>query len=173
MDPILIGNAIALVGALLMVAGGFLTRRKHILLAQSAQFTVQAFSNFILGGLSGSVSNVLSLARNLFCLDHRLSPALAVGFIAVQTAITLVVDRTGWLLWLPILATAAFTFTINSKNEILLKSAVIFGLLCWTVYDLSLHNYVSTAFDLFGVGSNLLGILAIWRGAKQRKNSGA
>lgn len=172
MDPILIGNAIALVGALLMVAGGFLTHRKHILLTQSAQFTVQAVSNFILGGISGSVSNILSLARNLFCLDHQLSPVLAVGFIAVQTAITLAVDQTGWLLWLPILATAAFTFTINTKNEILLKSSVIFGQLCWTVYDLSLQNYVSTAFDLFGVVSNLLGILTIWRKAKQ-KHSGA
>lgn len=167
MDPILIGNAVAMVGALLMVAGGFLQRRTHILLTQSAQFSVQAVSNLILGGVSGSVSNILSLLRNLFCLNHRLSPALALGFIAVQTAITLAVDQTGWLIWLPILATAAFTFTINTKNELLLKAAVIFGQLCWAVYDLSLRNYVSTAFDLFATGSNLLGAWVIWRGQKQ------
>lgn len=169
MDPILVGNAVALIGALLMVAGGFLQRRKHILLTQSAQFSVQAFSNFILGGISGSVSNLLSLIRNLFCLNHQLSLWLALGFIAVQTAITLAVDQTGWLIWLPILATASFTLTINTKNEILLKSAVVFGQLCWTVYDLSLHNYVSTAFDLFATVSNLLGILALWQ---KRKHSG-
>lgn len=170
MDPILIGNAIALIGALLMVAGGFLQHRKHILLVQSAQFGVQSFSNFILGGVSGSVSNILSLLRNLFCLNHRLSLWLALAFIAVQTAITLAVDPSVWLRWLPILATASFTLTINTPNELALKAAVIFGQLCWTVYDLSLRNYVSAAFDLFATASNLWGAFSI---LQRKKHSGA
>lgn len=164
MNRVLIANIVALVGSTLMVAGGFLKRRQNILLIQSAQFGAQMVSNLLLGGLTGAVSNILGIVRNLFCLRWNCPLPACLGFVAVQAGITLGVNDMGLIGWLPVVATAAFTLVINSKNPAMLKLAVIVGQTCWGVYDFTIRNYASLAFDIFTVLSNIWGILLLKRG---------
>lgn len=161
---LLIGNAVCFVGALFMVSVGFLKQRRKILLAQSVQFAIMGAGNLILGGISGFLSNALGIVRNLFCLKRELTLPLALGFVAVQAALTFAADSMGPIGFLPVVAALIFTLTINSKNEVVLKAAIIVGQLCWAGYDGTLHNYASLFFDLLTVGSNVVGIFMLRRG---------
>lgn len=173
MDLILIGNIVALAGACLMVAGGVLKRRRDILLLQCVQFGVQTGSNLLLGGLTGAVSNALSVARNLYCLRWNCPLPACLAFIAVQAGITLGVNDMGAVGWLPVAATAAFTLVINNRDPVMLKLAAIAGQTCWGVYDFTIRNYAGLAFDVFGALSNLWGIFLVRRGIEGKKEKGA
>ncbi len=169
MNPVLLGNGIATVGALLMVSTGFIKQRRNILIVQSAQFGVLGISNLILGGITGAVSNLLGILRNIYCLKCPLSSLLGWILLAVQGVLTFALNSMGLIGWLPLVATAVLTFTINSKDEVVLKAAIILGQLCWMVYDLTIHNYVGLAFDVFTVFSNLIGIGMICAARKKTK----
>lgn len=166
MNIILIANAISLIGAGLMILAGLIKSKRNILLTQCIQFTLMGVSNFLLGGISGTISNVLSILRNLFTFRWTLTPLWKFIFIAVQAGLTIVGNTLGWLGWIPVVSVASLTLILDTKNEILLKAVIIFGLVLWVIFDLALLNYVSAAFDVFAIVTNLIGIRLILR---QRK----
>lgn len=47
-----------------------------------------------------------------------------------------------------------------------LKIVLILTVLCWAVYDFVFKNYVTFAFDLGAVVSNLIGIVTLRKAAK-------
>lgn len=165
MNPIILGNLIALAGSLFMVGVGFVKQRKNILLVQSVQFGLMGLGNFILGGMAGFISNMLGIVRNLFCLKHELPVWAGCIFVAVQAALTFSVNGQGAIGWLPTLAALVFTLSINTKNEVRLKCAIIFGQLCWVIYDLAIRNYTGFIFDLVTTGSNVVGIVLLKKNA--------
>jgi len=163
MNHLLLGNAVCLVGAVLMVAIGFIKRKKQILIVQSLQFAIMGAGNLILGGVTGGLSNFVGIARNVYCLRRPLGLWSGAAFLAVQAALTWAVNTNGLMGWLPMAATLVFTLSINTRDERLLKSAIIFGQLCWLAYDLWLRSYTSAVFDALTVLSNLWGIATLWR----------
>ena len=77
-----IGNIVIFIGALFMVAIGLIKSKKNILIAQNFQFLIMGIGNLILGGTSGFISNMVSIARNLFFAILFLVPAgIALLFI--------------------------------------------------------------------------------------------
>ena len=66
-----IGNAICLVGACLMVLTGLIKKKEHVLLTQCAQFGIMGVGNLVLGGVSGLISNLVSILRNVICLKFK------------------------------------------------------------------------------------------------------
>ena len=65
MTVIIIGNIIALTASLLMVYSGLLKKAKDVVYIQSIQIALFVVSNLVLGGISGAISNLLSLIRNI------------------------------------------------------------------------------------------------------------
>ena len=63
-NSLLIGNIIALIGALFMVAIGLVKNKRNILIMQNIQFFIMGIGNLILGGVSGFVANIVSIIRN-------------------------------------------------------------------------------------------------------------
>lgn len=59
------------------------------------------------------------------------------------------------------IAAIAFTWALDSENEVLLKSIIIAAQLMWLIYDLHFLNFVSAAFDVLTCISNLIGIILI------------
>ena len=73
MNTIIIGNAVAFAGAVLMVGIGLIRTRRSILLTQCAMFGLMGTANIILGGMTGAVSSLVSILRNVLCLRGPLS----------------------------------------------------------------------------------------------------
>ena len=97
MNIIIIGNAISLAGAALMVAVGFLKTRRSILLTQCTMFGLMGVANIILGGMTGAVSSLVSIIRNLFCLKGPLSVPVKLLVIGIQILLSVKVNTLGWI----------------------------------------------------------------------------
>ena len=161
MNYLLIGNGISMVGCLIMVAIGFLKKKSHILLAQSAQCVFMGIGNLVLGGVSGFISNIVTIVRNLVCLKFPVTVRLKVLFIALQVLLSLGSLGKGMISWLPVLAAAVFTWFLDTKSDVKLKFVILSTQIMWLIYDLYYCNYVASAFDVLTFVSNLIGLYMI------------
>ena len=169
MNTILLGNAVAFIGAIVMVATGLIKSKKNILIAQSVQFTIMGIGNLILGGFTGFMSNMVSIVRNVVCLKTTLTVPLKLLFIAIQIILGGLVNNLGLIGWMPVCAACIFTWILDTDNEILLKAVIIAMQVMWCIFDFTIQNYISLAMDLFTIISNAAGIFLI---KKAEKNSG-
>jgi hypothetical protein len=164
MNTILLGNIVAFAGAILMVLVGLMKKKRDMLLLQNVQFLVMGIGNLILGGITGGIADFISIARNFICLKWK------IFFVAVQAALTAVCNQDGIIGWLPVIAAIAFTWALDSENEVLLKSIIIAAQLMWLIYDLHFLNFASAAFDVLTCISNFVGIILVIRSrSRERK----
>ena len=163
MNVLLIGNAVSMVGCLIMVGIGFLKRKQDILLAQSVQCLFMGAGNLILGGVSGFICNVVTIARNLVFAKWDVTLPLKLFFIALQVVLSLGSLGDGLICWLPILAAAVFTWFLDTKSEARLKVVILFTQIMWLIYDIHYRNYVATTFEVLTMCSNLIGFFMVRR----------
>ena len=161
MNALFFGNAVSMIGCLIMVGIGFLKLKQHILLAQSVQCLFMGAGNLILGGVSGFVSNVVTILRNLVFSKRNVTVPLKVFFIALQIVLSLGSLDAGWIAWLPVLAAAVFTWFLDTQSETRLKVVILFSQVMWLIYDIHYLNYVATTFDVLTMCSNLIGLYMI------------
>lgn len=161
MSKLLLGNIICIIASIIMVLIGLIKSNRKVLLAQCAQYSLFATGNFLLGGISGGISGIIGVTRNLFSLKFQIKWYTKVFFILLQAGLTLRFNNAGFLGWLPTIATFVFTWCIDTKSEILLKLLIIFAQTMWGIYDFSIKNYGTLAFDILTVSTNLFSILKI------------
>lgn len=161
MNTILIGNLVSGVGCLIMVGIGLLRKNSHILLAQCFQCAFMGAGNLILGGVNGFIANVVSIARNLIFVKCRTTRLLKVIFIGLQLLLSLGSMGDGLVCWLPILATALFTWFLDTKSPLTLKKVILITQVMWLTYDIYYRNYVTVTFDVMTMISNAVGFWMI------------
>lgn len=158
---LLIGNVLAFMGCILMVLTGIIKKKEKVLYVQCVQFALMGGGNFVLGAYSGVVANVLSIVRNLIFAKTGGTKGLKIAFIVVQAAITLLTGDGGFLIWLPVIATVALTWALDTPNVVVFKLAIAFGQVMWMIYDFHYRNYAGFTFDIMAVVSNLWGIYLV------------
>lgn len=163
MNILLVGNAVSMVGCLIMVAIGFLKKKSQILLAQSVQCLFMGMGNLILGGVSGFICNMVTIVRNLVFSRRNVTVALKLFFIALQVVLSLGSLGDGIICWLPILAAAVFTWFLDTNSEIKLKLVILSTQVMWLIYDLYYLNFVASAFDVMTMCSNLIGLYLVYK----------
>lgn len=163
MNQIIIGNILALAGASIMAGAGLLKKRRQILLAQCLQFGLMGSANLVLGGITGAVSAAVNIVRNLVCMKWAFTTPLKLIFIAALVLLGSAANSAGLLGLLPIASSCLYTWFLDVKDEQTLKAVIIFTLTFWVIYDFAIMNYVSFAFDLFSIFTNVMGILSLRR----------
>ena len=161
MNLLVIGNAISMVGCLIMVIIGFLKKKNHILVAQCAQCMFMGVGNLVLGGISGFICNIVTILRNLVFLRFRNTNLMKISFILLQFVLSIGTLSAGWISWLPILAAALFTWCMDTQSEVRLKIVILCTQVMWLTYDLYYLNYVASAFDVMTMVSNLIGLYMV------------
>ena len=161
MNPLLIGNAISMIGCLIMVAIGFLKKKSHILIAQSVQCCFMGFGNLILGGVSGFICNIVTIARNLVFVKHPVTTRLKLFFIGLQLVLSLGSMSLNVITWLPLISAALFTWYLDTTSAAKLKIVILCTQVMWLIYDLYYRNYVAAAFDVMTMASNLIGFFMV------------
>ena len=169
LNTIIIANIFAFVGASLMAGIGLLKKKNQILIVQCIQFLIMGIANLLLGGITGFISNIASIARNLFCLKWEYTTPWKLVFIAMQILLSAGANNLGLLGWFPIISSVLFTWFLDLKSEIQLKIVIITAQVLWIFYDFTLMNYVTFVFGIITVISNLIGI---WMILKDRKAEG-
>lgn len=161
MNNLLIGNIVALFAAVLMVIIGFVRSKKNILKLQCVQFGLYAVSNFILGGVTGSLANIFSIIRNMRCIKKDISLFEKMIYIILQIVFSALLNTSGLLGWAPVIATCIYTLLMTTKDEVVLKLVSIFGTCFWVYFDFSIRNYVSFSFDVASIISTIVGIISV------------
>lgn len=161
MDPIIIGNIISFIGCLLMVAIGFIKKRERIIILQCFQFGIQGVAHFVLGGITGSISCFVSMARNLVFTGRDVTVRLKLLFILIQILLSVSALSGNWISWMPVIAAVIFTWFLDTKSGIVLKIVIIVTQIMWLIYDFSNLNYVAVTFDIFTLISTTIGISMI------------
>ena len=161
MNTLLIGNAVSMIGCLVMVAIGFLKKKNHILIAQCVQCSFMGFGNLILGGVSGFVANIVTIARNLVFVKHPVTTRLKLLFIGAQLLLSLGSMSLNVITWLPLLSASLFTWYLDTNSAAKLKVVILCTHVMWLVYDLYYRNFVAAAFDVMTMCSNLIGFFMV------------
>jgi len=104
---------------------------------------------------------VVSIARNLIFVKCRTTRLLKVIFIGVQLLLSLGSMGDGLVCWLPILATALFTWFLDTKSPLTLKKVILITQVMWLTYDIYYRNYVTVTFDVMTMISNAVGFWMI------------
>lgn len=160
---VLFGNVMSLIGCVLMVAIGFVRRKDRVLTLQCFQFGFLAMGNLMLGAVSGFISGVVSILRNLIFPRVRNSAWLKLLFIGVQIMLTLAAGWAGPISLLPLAAGILFTWFIDTQSDVQLKAVIIAAQVLWAFYDWHYRNYVSFIFDILTILSNIMGIVMLKR----------
>lgn len=161
MNPLLIGNAISMIGCLIMVAIGFLKKKSHILIAQSVQCFFMGFGNLILGGVSGFICNIVTIARNLVFVKYPVTTRRKVFFIEAQLLLSLGSMSLNLITWLPLISASLFTWFLDTTSAAKLKIVILCTQVMWLIYDLYYRNYVAAAFDVMTIVSNFIGFFMV------------
>ena len=163
MNPLIIGNAISMIGCLIMVLIGFLKKKNHILIAQCVQCLFMGVGNLVLGGVSGFICNIVTIIRNLVFVKFRNTTFLKIFFIVLQLVLSIGTLSAGFISWLPLMAAALFTWCMDTKSPAKLKICILCTQVLWLIYDLYYRNYVASAFDVMTMVSNFIGLYMVTR----------
>jgi len=90
---ILLGNIIALMASIFMVIAGLLKDRKRIIYVQSIQIFLFILSNAVLGGITGVITNLISLIRNILCYKDKFNIKVKIILIAISIIFSLLFNN--------------------------------------------------------------------------------
>ena len=161
MNTIVLGNAICFAGSIIMMLMGLIKNKKRFLTVQCFFNAIFALGNYILGGFSGFIANIVTMMRNIFCLKFKMTVWSKLVFIALQIGLTLASGSTGIIMWLPIIAACIFTWFMDSDNMVLLKIIIIASQLMWAVFDFSISNFATLPFDIAAAVTNSISLVSI------------
>lgn len=161
---LILGNALSLIGCAMMVAIGFVKKKEKILHYQCVQFGFMAAGNLVLGGMSGTIANVVGIFRNLAFAKNKGGWGLKARFILIQLVISFICWIPDVFELLPIVATVIFVLFLDTKSDVLFKGINIVAMAMWVVYDFYNRNYVAFTFDILTIVSSALAMVSLLKG---------
>ena len=164
---VVIGNIISLLASVLMTYSGYIKSKGKFLIVQIIQMSLSALSNFILGGITGTIINLVNIIRNVLCYKNKLNKYSIILILTLSISLSLYFNNLSFIGLLPLLSTILYTTLMNIKDIKKFKYLTIITMLLWLIYDICIMNYVSALFDLLTIGSNSIAIYQLKNIAKK------
>lgn len=151
---IVIANIIDFIAALIQVGSGTIKQKSKILVVQIIQLLMQAVSMLLLGGVTGTVSNVLSCYRNYLCYKERLNSFWKSILIAASVIMTILLNEQGIWGIIPAAICTIYIIFMDIKDPVKFKLLVTLSFVPWIFYHFALKSYVGAIFDAATVLTN-------------------
>lgn len=156
-----VGNVIAFIAALIMVYSGLMKNKKKIIYAQSVQLGLISISDLIMGGITGAIVNLVSCVRNILCYKNKLNITAKILITLITTILSIKFNNLGFIGLLPLISTIVYIWTMDTKNVIKLKIVIIFTMITWFIYEMTIKLYISAIFDIANIIANIITIKKI------------
>ena len=156
-----VGNVIAFIAALIMVYSGLMKNKKKIIYAQSVQLGLISISDLIMGGITGAIVNLVSCVRNILCYKNKLNITAKILITLITTILSIKFNNLGFIGLLPLISTIVYIWTMDTKNVIKLKIVIIFTMITWFIYEMTIKLYISAIFDIANIIANIMTIKKI------------
>lgn len=161
MHAIIIGNIIALSASLLMVYSGVIKQKKRILYVQTIQIGLSVISNIVLGGIVGAIINALNCIRNILCYKDKLNIPWKILISIIAVVLSIKFNNLEIIGTLPLISTITYLWLMNIKDVVKFKCLIIFTMVLWFIYDLTIKSYSSAVFDLMTAITNIYSIIIL------------
>lgn len=158
---IIIGNMIALIASLLMVYTGIIKKKEKIIYFQTVQIILSIISNIILGGITGAIINGISCIRNILYYKNKLRVLEKLIIIILSIILSLLFNNLGIIGLLPLISIVMYTILIDIKDVIKFKVLIIFTMIMWFIYDITIKSYTASFFDFSTIIINIIAILEL------------
>lgn len=168
MNLLIIGNIIMLIASIVMVCVGLLKDNKKVVALQTIQMLLMTVGDFFLGSVPGAISSILAIVRNILCYKQKLRTISKIVLIAILSVSSLLFNNIGWLVLIPIFATAIFTWFIDTNSVVDMKILIIVSSVCWGIHDAYIQAYTVLPFDIMTIISTTISLVTI---LKARKNT--
>lgn len=165
---IIIANIIDFGGALIQLGSGSIRKKSQFLVIQTIQLLLQAVSMFLLGGITGAISNIISCLRNFVCYKGRLNAVWKAVFIAVYVVITVFFNNQGIVGLIPVFACTTFILFMGIKDPIGFKVFITVSFIPWLIYHFILMSYVGAIFDVLTIAINVATLVIMIRDKKKK-----
>lgn len=169
MNTLILGNIIALIAASLSVVIGIIKSKKKVLFTQTIQYITYATADFLLGGITGAITNLIGIFRNVLCYKEKLNKIMIILIILISTILTLIFNNLGFIGLLPLFNNIVYTLFINVKDELKFKILILTQMILWLIYDLTINSYTSAIFEVITIISCVITGYQLYITRKKKK----
>lgn len=151
------GQILGFIYALFLILSIFGKSTKQILLLQTISFSFKAIHYYLLGGISGFLTSLISMIRNIIFYKIKENKIWTLFFIIMYLAIGIITFKSIFT-FLPVLATITYTIIINYNNPKYLRYGTLITNLTWLLYNAYIISYSGIIVQIIMI---ILGIIAI------------
>jgi len=146
--------------ALFLILSIFGKSTKQILLLQTISFFFKTIHYYLLGGISGFLTSLISMIRNLIFYKIKESRIWTILFIVIYIIIGIVTLKHIYTL-LPVIATITYTLIINYNNPKYLRYGIFLTSLTWLIYNIYINSYSGIIIQTIMIISNIIAIIKL------------
>ena len=154
------GQLLGFVYALFLIISNFGKTTKHILFMQTIAFFFKTLHYYLLGGISGFLTSLISMIRNLIFYKINESKLWTTLFILIYLIIGIITLKDIYTL-LPVLATITYTIVINYNNPKYLRYGIFITSLTWLIYNIYIISYSGIIIQIVMIISNIIAIIKL------------
>ncbi len=154
------GQLLGFIYALFLILSNFGKTKKQILLLQTISFFFKTFHYYLLGGISGFLTSLISMIRNIIFYKIKENKALTIFFIIVYIIIAIITFKNIYTL-LPVFATITYTLIINYDNPKYLRYGMFLTSLTWLTYNIYIISYSGIIIQIIMIISNIIAIIKL------------
>lgn len=156
-----IGNIIALIASSLNAYSGLIKTKLKIIYIQTIALLFFVVSNFILGGITGAINNILNCIRNILYYKNKLGLKEKIVISIISIILSVVFNTQGLIGFLPLIVCLLYIWLMNVRDVVKFKLLTIITMILWFIYDLQIKSYTSMIFDFATVVTNFISIICI------------
>lgn len=158
MNVILLANLLTLVAQLVSFYASTRKNKNQVLFFQNVFMLIISAASYLLKGYSAIITNVVCVIRNCLSMKGIGSRWITYGLILFSVVFGSIVNRNGYLGYLPIIANIIQTLAILDEKADVRKVKIACGIACllWTAFNWSIQSYVGSFFNLFNGISYLI-----------------
>ena len=167
MDIVLFANILTLIAQLVSFYASTRKNKNQVLFFQNIFLLIISVASYLLKGYSAIITNVVCVIRNCLSMRGISSRWITYGLILFSVIFGTIVNRNGYLGYLPILANIIQTLAVLNEKAGVRRVKISFGIACllWTAFNWSIKSYVGSFFNLFN------GISYLFNGIRDSKNN--
>jgi len=154
------GQILGLIYALFLILSNFGKSTKQILFLQTISFFFKTLHYYLLGGISGFLTSLISMIRNIIFYKIKESKIWVVFFIIIYIIIGIITLKSIYTL-LPVFATIIYTLIINYNNPKYLRYGIFITSLTWLIYNIYIISYSGIIIQIIMLISNIIAIIKL------------
>lgn len=150
---------LGLIYAIFLILSNYGKTTKQILYLQTISFLFKAIHYYLLGGISGFLTSLISMIRNIIIYKTQ-NKTLTIIFIIIYITIGTITLKSIFTI-LPVIATITYTIIITKNNPKYLRYGTLITSITWLIYNIYIMSYSAIVLQTIMIISNIIAIIKL------------